>query len=257
MKLVRPARIAPGVYQLRTIGVRVTAIFGESGVVLVDSGGRGSLGLISAGLKALDSSLEMVRLIVLTHYHPDHAGNLSKLVDATSAKVAVHRREVSIINGDEAVPSPYRHSLVAGLTKPFLSKLYGGPVAVDYPLEDGDSLPELDHVQAIHTPGHTSGSLCLYVAPHKTLIVGDALRHRFGRLGPPAASVTRDPAQAMKSLEKLLALDIDTICFGHYSPLRSAGRVASLLQQRGLNKATGSYSGGPTVPNGYWRSSGA
>ena len=37
----------------------------------------------------------------------------------------------------------------------------------------------------------------------------------------------------------------------------SAGRVASLLQQRGLNKATGSYSGGPTVPNGYWRSSGA
>ena len=235
MKLVRPVRIAPGVYQLRAIGAKVTALFGEDGVVLVDSGGRGSVGLISAGLRALGSSLEMVRLIVLTHYHPDHAGNLSKLVDATSAKVAVHRQEAAIINGDEPAPNPYRHSLVAGLTKPFINKLYGGPVAVDYPLEDGDSLPDLGHVQAIHTPGHTSGSLCLYVAPHKTLIVGDALRHRFGRLAPPAASVTRDPVEAMKSLEKLLALDFDTICFGHYSPLRKDARAAlqRLVQKSG------------------------
>ena len=185
MKLVRPERIAPGVYQLRAIGAKVTALFGESGVVLVDSGGRGSVGLISAGSRTLGSSLEMVRLIVLTHYHPDHAGSLSKLVDATSAKVAVHRQEAPIINGDELAPSPHTNSLVAGLAKPIFDKLYGGPVAVDYPLKDGDSLPELDHVQAIHTPGHTSGSLCLYVTPHKTLIVGDALRHRFGRLAPP------------------------------------------------------------------------
>ena len=37
----------------------------------------------------------------------------------------------------------------------------------------------------------------------------------------------------MKSLEKLLALDIDTICFGHYSPLRNGAQAAlqRLLQK--------------------------
>ena len=103
MKLLRPVEMVPGVYQLTAIGAKVTVLLDEDEVVLVDTGGRGSLRFIAAGLRALGSSLEQVRLIVLTHYHPDHAGDLANLAKATSAKVAVHHQEAGVLNGKERV----------------------------------------------------------------------------------------------------------------------------------------------------------
>ncbi len=229
MRLLRPMPVAPGVYQLHAIAARVTVLFDDDGVVLVDTGGRGSLGMISAGLKALDSSLESVRLVVLTHYHPDHTGSLANLVDATSAKVAIHSREAAIINGEEPAPIPHRRPLMARLTRPFLGSLYGHPVPVDYSLEDGDSLPTAQEIRVIHTPVHTAGSICLYVASQRMLITGDALRYRSGRLAPPSPGVTLDLQQAKESLNKLLSLDFDIICFSHAPPLRKNGLHA--LQQ--------------------------
>ena len=224
MKLVSPLEVVPGVYQLRAIGAKVTALFSDQGVVIVDAGGRGSLRLIAAGLRALDSSLDQVRLIALTHYHPDHAGDLGNLVEATSAKVAVHHQEAGILNGEDRAPSPFHNSILARATQPFLPLLYGRPVQVDYSLNDGDTLPLADDIQLVHTPGHTPGSMCLYVASKRLLIVGDALEYRSQKLGPPAKSVTQDPMQARESLKRLLALDFDIICFSHFPPLRRDAR---------------------------------
>ena len=103
MKLVSPLEMAPRVYQLRAVGAKVTALIRDEDVVLVDAGGRGSLRLIAAGLRAVDSSPDQVPLIVLTHYHPDHAGDLANLAKATSAKVAVHHQEAGVLNGKERV----------------------------------------------------------------------------------------------------------------------------------------------------------
>ncbi|MYB77312.1 MAG: MBL fold metallo-hydrolase, partial [Chloroflexi bacterium] len=60
-----PITIAPGVYQLRALGARVTVLEAPDGVVLVDTGSRGSLHVIAAGLKALGVAPEQVRLIAL------------------------------------------------------------------------------------------------------------------------------------------------------------------------------------------------
>jgi len=235
INLLRPIEVVPNIYQLRAVGARVTLLFGERGVALVDAGGRGSLGLITSGLKALGSSQEQVRLIVLTHCHPDHCGGLGSLVEATGAKVAVHRREVGIISGAEPSPNPFHNRLLAGLTHPFVHRLYGPPAKVDFFLNDGDPLPFFQGVQVVHTPGHTPGSICLYVVSEKVLIVGDALQHRFHRLSPPASVVTQDPKQARESLEKLLTMDFDTICFSHFPPLRQMARCAlqRLVQKTG------------------------
>ena len=228
MNLVRPIEVVPGIHQLRAIGARVTAILGQDGIVLVDAGGRGSLGLIAAGLQALGASVDQVKLIVLTHYHPDHSGGLRRLAEATRAKVAVHRHEERIISGTGPCPNPFHNRLLAWVTSPFIHLLYDHRARVEFLLDDGDALPLADGVQVIHTPGHTSGSICLYLAPQKLLIVGDALQHRSGRLSPPAFSVTHDSRQARESLEKLLAVDFETICFSHFPVLRRDARKALL-----------------------------
>ena len=56
-------------------------------------------------------------------------------------------------------------------------------------------------VQAIHTPGHTKGSVCYYFPEESLLVSGDTLFHgSVGRTDLPTGST----AQMMESLKRLL-----------------------------------------------------
>ena len=103
----------------------------------------------------------------------------------------------------------------------------GGHVPVDLPLEDGDIIPFGAEVRVVHLPGHTDGSIALHLPTKRVIIVGDALQYRFSlKLSPPAEGVTQHPDEALRSLEKLLDLDFDIICFSHFPPMRKNPRVA-------------------------------
>ena len=163
----KPICVAPQIYQLRAIGARVTVLVGDDGAILVDTGGPGSFGVIASGLKSLGLSLGQVRWIYLTHYHPDHSGNLGRLAQETGAKVAMHKAEWPLLSGERPAPSPYRNTIVAKLTDPLMRRMYGSPAKCDMLLEDGDVLA-LDgqrKVQVVHTPGHMLGSITLYFLP--------------------------------------------------------------------------------------------
>ena len=196
---------------------------------------EGRYGYLKSGLKALGIAPTDIGLIVLTHYHPDHTGSLDRVVEATGASVAVHGEEAAIVTGEEARPSPFRSRLLAAASSPVVDRLYGLPARVDVHMADGDLLPVRPRIRAIHTPGHTSGSTCLLVEDSKTLIVGDALQYHFGRLLPPARMVTQDMRQAEESVRKLSGFDFDTICFGHFRPLRGQAREAVTRLTRRLD----------------------
>lgn len=234
MKLRQPIPITDGVFQIRAIGARVTVLVEDGEVLLVDAGLRGSLGTITQGLEALGLSLDQIGRVVVTHAHPDHSGGLGELVAGRKIKVAVHRLEADIIAGATSAPSPLQNGLLATMTHPVLTRLMGSPVPVDDCLDDGDVVPFGTEVRVVHLPGHTPGSVALHLPEKRAVIIGDALQYKFAwRLGPPAPGVTQRPMEAMRSLEKLLDLDFDTICFSHFPPMRGDPREAlSRLIQR-------------------------
>ena len=189
----------------------------------MDAGSAGSHALISAGLRNAGYTMGDVRLAVATHCHPDHSGGLAQLTKM-SIPVAAHEEDAPIISREEAYPNPLRNPALATMASPLIRTLAGEGAPVAHRLRDGDTLPTMDGVRVVHTPGHTAGSICLYVESKRLLIVGDALEHRRGALGPPARHVTSDFGMAIRSLGKLAALDVATICFSHFRPLRERAR---------------------------------
>ena len=194
---------------------------------MVDTGLQGSLIPITGGLKDLGLSLDQIDTVVITHAHPDHCGGLAEVVTGRKIAVAAHRLDADIISGTKTPPNPLQNEMLARMAEPVLPKLMGRFVPIDMRLEDGDIIPFDTEVRVVHLPGHTAGSIALHLPSKRVIIVGDALQFKFSRkLSPPSHRVTQDSEEALRSLEKLLELDFDIICFSHFPPMRKNARAA-------------------------------
>ena len=223
----RAIPITDGVFQVKAIGARVTVLTEGGKVLLVDAGLRGSGSTITRGLRAAGLSPDRIGRVVVTHAHPDHSGGLGELTEGRKIAVAAHPLEADIIDGTVAAPNPLQCRMLAWMARPALTKLMGNPVHVDDRIEDGDVLPFGTEVRVVHLPGHTPGSVGFHLPEKRAVIVGDALQYKLGwRLYPPAPGVTQQPREAMRSLEKLLDLEFDIICFSHFPPMRREPRKA-------------------------------
>jgi glyoxylase-like metal-dependent hydrolase (beta-lactamase superfamily II) len=94
-----------------------------------------------------------VKAIVSTHAHIDHVGGVSKLHQYTGAPVLMHRDDLPLYQAMDV------QAAFMGVLPPDLTE-------VDQLLKEGDVLRwgSLE-AQVIHTPGHTPGSVSLYL-PH-------------------------------------------------------------------------------------------
>lgn len=159
-----------------------------------------------------------VKAIVSTHAHIDHVGGLAKLHQYTGAPVMMHGEDLPLYNGMEI------QAAFLGMKTPELTD-------VDQLLKDGDALQWGGYqANVIHTPGHTPGSLCLYMAKdsgkvtlsHAQLYAGDTLfAGSIGRTDLWGGSMD----QIMESLtQKLMQLPDDTIVYPGHGEITTIGR---------------------------------
>ncbi|HZT09351.1 MAG TPA: MBL fold metallo-hydrolase [Chloroflexota bacterium] len=216
--------IASGIHQLRAIACQVFALLEDDGVTLIDTGAPGSGWLILRQLRQSGRSPSDIKRIVLTHYHIDHRGTAAELRRASGADVLIHTSEATYLRGEMAYPNPIQTQPLAMLTTPLFSLMRGRPVpAIE--LHDGEVLPVMGGLRVIHATGHTRGSITLSLPGQGLLFAGDVMGFHRQELQEPDARVTENPTHARASLERLAALDIETICFSHFPPLREHART--------------------------------
>ncbi|MGA3044964.1 MAG: MBL fold metallo-hydrolase [Bryobacteraceae bacterium] len=121
-----------------------------------------------------------VEQVVLTHNHSDHSALLPLVREAFHPKVCAFSPNTD---------------------------------GVDCLVRDGDTLKMGDqYFEVIHTPGHSSDSICLYNRTDGVLFAGDT------PLLIATATGTYE-AEFLAALEKVCARDVRTIYFGHGPPL--------------------------------------
>ena len=143
-------------------------IFGEE-ICLIDSGVNGSHEKIFSYIEKQGRDIKDITLLILSHAHPDHIGSAAIIKEITDCEVMAHKNEhkwfenIELQNKERPVPGFF--------------DLANRPVIIDKFVEH-EEIIELDKdltLKIFHTPGHSSGSISIYIPRNKILFTGDAV----------------------------------------------------------------------------------
>ena len=188
---------------------------GEHPHVLIDPGhirdelGETCFDSLAQAMENDGFKIEDIGLVIATHSHPDHIEAIELVVERSGAVFALSREE------DEF----YR---TMGMSFFQMFGVKPPQVKPSFFLKEGDlSLGAKNDklaVKVLLTPGHSPGSVCLYLDKDKILISGDVVfAGSVGRTDFPGGS----PSLLRKSIDELSKLDVEYLVPGHSTEMGS------------------------------------
>ena len=197
-------------------------------------------------ISAVDRQKLRLKYIINTHYHPDHIGGNGVLNKATGAEIFVHKQDapllpepwgkiLEMIKNHKEPSCPACGNVRANLdileqqgkalvkcdACGFNMEMHASPPA-NRLLGHGDviNVGQLELV-VIHTPGHSPGSISLYMEKEHIVFTGDTLFNRsIGRTDLGDSSFE----DIMKSVRELMNLPDDTIVYPGHGDKTSIGK---------------------------------
>ncbi|CDO29041.1 MBL fold metallo-hydrolase [Mycolicibacterium porcinum] len=224
-------QMAPSLYRLRIPGGQAHLLncylWTESdGVTLIDTGWPDSAELIADALTELGLRRLHVKRIVLTHFHEDHCGAAAEIADWSDVEVIAGAADAGFVRGEPG-PIPVLTDAERTLRPDIVEPPNGPACRVDRVVGDGAVLDFAGGTRVIGVPGHTPGSIALYLPAADTVLTGDAIAEFDGQL--ILGVFNTDRAAASRAVEILADTGAQRAGFGHGEPILvdAAARIAA------------------------------
>jgi glyoxylase-like metal-dependent hydrolase (beta-lactamase superfamily II) len=214
----KPFKICDSVYQIGGAEIShpydCSVYMVDAGeLVVIDSGAGMSYEKLIDSIEALGFKPKNIKKIIVTHHHIDHVGALHYFKDDLKVEIIAHTEDVKGIESGVGIGADFY-------------QVDHIPCAVNIKLEGDNGTMKVGDFDFnwIHIPGHTPGSIAVY-----TTIGGKKVLFGQDIHGPYNPAWGADSAQAKKSLQKLIDLNADILCEGHFGIIKSADNIASFI----------------------------
>jgi glyoxylase-like metal-dependent hydrolase (beta-lactamase superfamily II) len=240
------SQISSSVYRLESVYTNWYLLEQGGRLTLLDAGLPRDWRDFCSALARLGHTPADIDAVLITHHHPDHAGNAERL-RSSGARVLSHPADAPYLRGEKHLS----HSGVARfLWRPWYAFYMGSYVAKGIlrtsaiaaldELADGEIVDVPGSPRVLHVPGHTAGSCALFLEDRSLLFSGDALvtldvvRGPRGRQGPQIVQqpFAEDAELAVQSLGGLAATNAETVLPGHGEPWPHGVKRAVELARR-------------------------
>jgi len=216
-------RIAQGVYLIGGPGISrsedatVFVIDFGGDLTMIDSGAGGSTALLIRNMEDAGLDPERIGLLILTHCHIDHIGSAPAFRERFGCDLLIHELDARPVEEGDPVRTA--------------ASWYGvrfPPTRVDRKMT-GDTLDLSFGEETLHlisTPGHTPGSICAYLDREgRRILFGQDIH------GPFLPAFGSHVPTWRRSMEKLLTLEADILCEGHFGIFQPKERVAAYIRR--------------------------
>jgi len=195
----------------------------DKGTIMVDGGAPKKAKEFTKAVEKIGINTRDIKLIILTHAHWDHIGSVKEIKELTGAKIALHHLEKEWLEKSlkRTPPGVTTWGRTLGKIMTVLSPLISIPgtnvdVAIGNEglLLDGYGIPG----KAIHTPGHSPGSVSILLETGEAF-VGDMAMNEFPlRFSPGLPIFAEDPVKLNESWKLLLDQRVKMIYPSHGKP---------------------------------------
>lgn len=223
-------KLGPHLYRIGNDIVAAYLVATDDGITVIDAGLAGHWRDLEKELVAMSRPLSDIRGVILTHGDGDHVGFAERLRSQLGIPVFVHSADAARAKGEKPPKTTMGHlnlGAVLGFAAYTLRK--GGLktrwLSEVQTVEDGDILPLPGAPVIVGMPGHSPGSIAVFVPVASAVFVGDALTTRSvltGKKGAQPAPFTDDPGEALNSLRHLSGLEATWVLPGQGAPWKVA-----------------------------------
>ncbi len=186
-------------------------------LVMIDAGAGGSSRILQKNIEDAGLDPRKISALILTHNHIDHIGSAPYFRTQFGCKIVMHNLDAEAVEEGDSMRTA---ASCYGTTFP--------PTVVDVKLMGDHETLQFggEELHCLHTPGHTPGSLSVYMdRGGKRILFGQDIH------GPFLDIFRSDMGLWKKSMEKLLALDADILCEGHFGIFQPKENVIRYIKR--------------------------
>jgi len=214
--------IAEGVYLIggpnisRSDDATVFIIDFDGELVMIDAGAGGSSRILQQNMESHGLDPKAISQLILTHCHIDHIGSAPWFRDQFGCRIVMHDLDADAVEQGDPVMTAANWYETTFPPTPVDRRLTGDHEILRFGEQE---------LHCLHTPGHTPGSIAVYLdRAGKRILFGQDIH------GPFMSAFRSSIEDWKQSMERLIALQADILCEGHFGIFQPRNKVEQYIR---------------------------